>query len=80
MTRDQAYGYTRAASLKSDFGCYALGAAADCGKVKLFVWRDRKSPCISKPCAACERTLRDLGIKHVFYTGNDNFVEEEVYV
>jgi deoxycytidylate deaminase len=49
------------------------------GKVKLFVWRGRKSPRISKPCPACERALRDLGIKHVFYTGNDSFVEE-VYV
>lgn len=45
-------------------------------KVKIFVWRGKESPRLSKPCAACERALRDLGVKHVYYTGNDSFVEE----
>jgi deoxycytidylate deaminase len=45
-------------------------------KVKIFVWRGKNGPRISKPCAACERALRDLGIKHIFYTGNDSYIEE----
>lgn len=129
MTRERGYEYARNASLSSDFGCCALGAAAVyCGKllavgwnshkthpvqarynslrgfdgyyykstihaemmvinkikyldinfnkVKFFVWRGKDMPRISKPCAACEQALRDLGIKHVYYTGNNSFVEE----
>lgn len=45
-------------------------------KVKFFVWRGKEGPKLSRPCAACERALRDLGIKHVFYTGNNSFIEE----
>ena len=45
-------------------------------KVKIFVWRGKDKPRLSKPCPACERALRDLGIKHIFYTGNDSFVKE----
>ena len=45
-------------------------------KVRIFVWRGKHKPQLSRPCAACERALRDLGIKHVFYTGNDSFIEE----
>jgi len=45
-------------------------------KVKLFVWRGKDHPRLSKPCAACERALRDLGIRHVYYTGNNSYIEE----
>lgn len=130
MTKERAYEYARSASLKSNFGCHALGAVAIYGgkllatgwnsrkthptqahynslergfdgysfnstihaemmvinkikyldinfsKVKLFVWRGKQGPRMSRPCAACERALRDLGIKHIFYTGNDSFIEE----
>lgn len=130
MTKERAYEYARNASLKSNFGCHALGAVAIYGgkllavgwnsrkthptqahynslergfdgyyynstihaemmvinkikyldinfsKVKLFVWRGKQGPRMSRPCAACERALRDLGIKHIFYTGNDSFIEE----
>ena len=43
-------------------------------KVKLYVWRGKQGPRLARPCAACERALRDLGIKHIFYTGNDSLV------
>ena len=130
MTKWRAYEYAKSASLNSDFGYQALGAAAiycgkllavgwnsckthpvqakynssergfdgyffkssihaemmvinkikhldiNFGKVKLFVWRGSHAPRLAKPCAACERALRDLGIKHIYYTGNDSFVEE----
>jgi deoxycytidylate deaminase len=130
MTKERAYQYAKAASLNSDFGCQALGAAAIYGgklialgwnshkthpaqalyntsergfdgysfkstihaemmvinkikyldinfnKVKFFVWRGKDEPRISKPCAACERALRDLGIRHVYYTGNNSYVAE----
>ena len=42
----------------------------DFNKVRIFVWRGNKSPQLSKPCAACEKAHRDLGIKKIIYTGN----------
>ena len=48
----------------------------DFSQVRIFVWRGKHKPSLAKPCPACERALRDLGIKRVFYTGNDSFVNE----
>lgn len=48
----------------------------DFSQVRIFVWRGIDKPRLSKPCAACEKALRDLGIRKVFYTGNDSYIEE----
>ena len=48
----------------------------DFSQVRVFVWRGVHEPQISKPCAACEKALRDLGIRRVFYTGNNSYIEE----
>jgi deoxycytidylate deaminase len=48
----------------------------DFSKVRIFVWRGRSAPQLSKPCAACEKALRDLGIIKVFYTGNNSYISE----
>ena len=48
----------------------------DFSQVRLFIWRGEEEPQISKPCAACEKAIRDLGIKRVFYTGHNSYVEE----
>jgi deoxycytidylate deaminase len=48
----------------------------DFTKVRLFVWRGFSAPTMSKPCAACEKAIRDLGIRRVFYTGNNSYIEE----
>jgi deoxycytidylate deaminase len=48
----------------------------DFSKVRIYVWRGKDVPLLSKPCVACERALRDLGIRRVFYTGNNSFIEE----
>ena len=44
--------------------------------VRIFIWRGKDQPSMSKPCAACEKALRDLGIRKVFYTGNNSYIEE----
>lgn len=51
----------------------------DFNKVKLFVYRedDKKNIRICKPCGACERAIRDLGIKMVYYTDTNKYVREE---
>lgn len=48
----------------------------DFSQIRLFVWRGREVPMISKPCAACEKAIRDLGIRKVFYTGNNSYITE----
>lgn len=48
----------------------------DFSQVRLFVWRGDTEPLISKPCPACEKAIRDLGIRKVFYTGNNSLISE----
>lgn len=50
----------------------------DFTKVKLYVYREdeNKHKRICKPCEACERAIRDLGIKTVYYTDTDSYVKE----
>ena len=51
----------------------------DFSKVTLFVYREdnKKNMRICKPCGACERAIRDLGIKVVYYTDTNKYVREE---
>lgn len=48
----------------------------DFSQVRLYVWRGKKQPQLARPCAACELAIRDLGIRKVFYTGNNSYIEE----
>lgn len=48
----------------------------DFSTVKIFVWRGKHGPLISKPCAACEKAMRDLGIRKIYYTGNSSYIKE----
>ena len=48
----------------------------DFSQIRLFVWRGDSLPQLSRPCAACEKALRDLGVKRVFYTGNNSYISE----
>lgn len=48
---------------------YLLNRDINYNKVSLFVYRELKdgSPAISRPCPACERLIKNLGIKKVYY-------------
>jgi deoxycytidylate deaminase len=48
----------------------------DFSQVRIFVWRGQNTPMLSKPCKACEKAMRDLGIKKVFYTGANSYISE----
>lgn len=48
----------------------------DMSQVKLYVWSGHDLPKCSKPCPACECAIRMLGIRKVFYTGNNSFIKE----
>lgn len=49
-------------------------------KVKLYIYRTRRDqPCgLSRPCPSCMAAIKDLGIKHIFYTTNEGFVYEKL--
>ena len=50
----------------------------DWNKIKIYIYREHKNgtKAMSRPCASCQKLLRDLGIKKVFYTTNNGFAEE----
>lgn len=49
-------------------------------KVKLYIYRKRKSAKygICRPCPSCMAAIKDLGIKHVYYTTDEGFVYERM--
>lgn len=49
-------------------------------KVKLYIYRKRKSMKygICRPCPSCMAAIKDLGIKHVYYTTDEGFVYERM--
>lgn len=51
----------------------------DCSKIEIFIYRQHANGtlALSKPCPACEAALRDYGVKHIYYTGENSFVYEK---
>lgn len=49
-------------------------------KVKLYIYRKRKSAKygICRSCPSCMAAIKDLGIKHVYYTTDEGFVYERM--
>ncbi len=49
-------------------------------KVKLYVYRIRcdQEHGIARPCPSCMVAIKDLGIRHIYYTTNDGYAYEEV--
>lgn len=56
---------------------YPVKQEIDWKKVKVFVYRicpgHKSLKGLSMPCPACEKQLRDLGIKNVFFTTNTGY-------
>ena len=49
-------------------------------KVKLYVYRTRcdQEYGIAHPCPSCMAAIRDLGIRHIYYTTNNGYAYEQV--
>lgn len=49
-------------------------------KVKLYIYRIRKDQSfgLSSPCPSCMETIKDLGIRDIYYTSNDGYVYERI--
>lgn len=48
--------------------------------VSLYVYREHKSGdlALARPCASCEALIRSLGIRNIYYTGNNSYISEEI--
>ena len=47
-------------------------------KVKLYIYRELKdgSKALSRPCKSCQKLIRELGIKKIWYTTKDGYIQE----
>ena len=47
--------------------------------VSLYIYRRHKSGelALARPCASCEALIRSLGIRNIYYTGNNSYINEE---
>lgn len=52
----------------------------DFAKVKIFIYREDKNGrlALSRPCEACMRAIKDLGIKEINYTIYQGYVKEKI--
>jgi deoxycytidylate deaminase len=52
----------------------------DFSGVSLYIYREFKSGdlALAKPCASCEALIRSLGIRNIYYTGNQSYISEEI--
>lgn len=48
--------------------------------VSLYIYREHKSGdlALARPCASCEALIRSLGIRNIYYTGNQSYISEEI--
>lgn len=49
-------------------------------KVKLYIYRPRKDieVGIARPCPSCMAAIKDLGIRHIYYTTDSGYAYEKV--
>lgn len=48
--------------------------------VSLYIYREYKNgePAISRPCASCMALIRQLGIRKLYYSGDNSYISEEI--
>lgn len=53
----------------------------DWAHLKIYLYRQRADGTLgmSRPCASCMTMLKDYGIKHIYYTTDDGYAEENIF-
>ena len=48
--------------------------------VSLYIYREYKNgiPAISRPCPSCMALIRQLGVRKLYYSGDNSFINEEL--
>ena len=51
----------------------------DYSKCSIFIYREHKNGdlALARPCPACEAALRSIGIRDIYYTGNNSYIHEK---
>jgi len=55
----------------------------DFSKTSIFIYRERgdnQKLALAKPCVACMAAIRKLGIRHLYYTGNESIISETLVI
>ena len=52
----------------------------DFSRVQLYIWRNHAdgTPGLARPCKSCMQLIKELGIRHVYYTNNGGYSHEEI--
>ena len=58
---------------------WKFGDNIDWSKIHIYLYREYKDGTMgpSRPCASCMAMLKSLGVKKIFYTTEEGFVEEK---
>ena len=62
---------------------YPVAETVNWSDVKIYIYRISKGKDLgmglSAPCPACRAALRDLGIQHLYYSGDNSFIYERMF-
>jgi deoxycytidylate deaminase len=52
----------------------------DFKNVELYVYREYRNGnlALAKPCASCMELIKNLGIRHIYFTGDQSYISEEI--
>ena len=52
----------------------------DLSKASIFIYRETKdgTKALARPCPCCQKLIKQFGIKHIYYTGSDSLIYEEL--
>ena len=52
----------------------------DFNRVQLYIWRNHANgnPALARPCKSCMQLIKELGIRHVYYTNDGGYSHEEI--
>ena len=61
---------------------YTVGREVEWSKVKVYIYRispgKPEQYGMARPCDGCMRALRDIGIRHIYYSGEGSFIYERL--
>ena len=51
----------------------------DFSRVSLYIYREHKSgePACARPCKSCQALIKELGIRHIYYSNDGGYSHEE---
>lgn len=75
----QQYGMFSPGKIHAEISALLPLRRTDLSKASIFIYRETRDgkKALARPCPCCEKFIKELGIKNIYYTGNDSLVYEE---